>query len=216
MYKQLHLLKWEFTIQNKLNNLSKYLSGFFLFCTLSMSLIANHSDIEKLGMIFAVISLPLGMIGLSHFVFKQDLSDGSLESLLVNFSSLEITLAKFISILGSSLFSLIFNLPIIFILFNPSSFLLLNLTYAMVLLLMLASALLTLIASTQCYFRSNTNFLPLLTMPLLIPSIIITGIVMQDAINSTNLLLIMLGINLVILPITFILASYLIKNIYNV
>ena len=64
------------------------------------------------------------------------------------------------------------------------------------------------------FFKKNANFVGTFIMPLLIPNIIMTGLILQD--NNLQLIFIMIGINLVFLPISFFLSSYLIKNIYNI
>jgi len=83
------------------------------------------------------------------------------------------------------------------------------------LLIVLASALIILISSIQGYFRSNTNFFAILIMPLILPNIILSGILIQN-LQQTYLLVIMLGMNLVIIPPVLYLSSYLIDNIYNI
>lgn len=208
------LIKWDFVIQNRINNLTKYLLSFFLFCTLSLTLINNHADIQKTGMIFSIICMPLALIGLSNLMLKQDLEDGSLELLLSNFSAVEIVIAKFFSIFISTLLNFIINLPIMFILFDIKLHSLILLCLTMPLLLMLSSVLLLLISSIQSYFKSNSYFLSILIMPLLIPDIILIGLILQN--SNINLILIMGGINLIIMPIALIFSAYLIKNIYNI
>ncbi|MDR0329462.1 MAG: hypothetical protein LBH99_02165, partial [Rickettsia sp.] len=65
MHKLIQLIKWEYLIQNRINNLSKYLFIFFLFCIFSTALINDQADIKKFGVIFSVIFLPIALIGFS-------------------------------------------------------------------------------------------------------------------------------------------------------
>lgn len=211
----IRLIIWEFTVQNKVNNLAKYLFGFFLFGTLSVVLINNQVDIRKFGIIFSVIYLPLSLIGFSNFIFKQDLDDGSLDLLFTTFSPIEIVLAKFLSVCVCITLSSIFNFPIIFFAFDVSLLMLINLGISIFLLLILSTALLILIGAIQSYFRSNTNFLSILIMPLLIPSIVITGLLLQET-GNPHLILILVGIDLILVPLSIFLSSYLLKNIYNI
>lgn len=215
MRKLIQLTKWEFRVQNNINNLTKYLFAFFLFCTFSIALINQQVDIRKFGIVFSVICLPLSLISFSQLIFKQDLEDGSLELLLSNFSSQEIIVAKFLSVFSSAIISSLFNIPIIFIIFDLSWQLLLVLFVILFLLLLLASGLLILIGAIQGYFRSNTNFLSILIMPLLIPNIIMSGLVLQNA-QYLSLVFVMLGINIIILPLALYLSCYLVKNIFNI
>ncbi|WP_250312107.1 heme exporter protein CcmB [Rickettsia endosymbiont of Oedothorax gibbosus] len=215
MHKLIQLIKWEYLIQNRINNLSKYLFIFFLFCIFSTALINDQTDIKKFGIIFSVIVLPIALIGFSSLIFQQDVEDGSLELLLSSFNESEIIAAKLITIIFSSLTSALLNMPIIYIIFDLDmlivSYLLINLT----LLLILSSSLLVLIGAVQSYFRSNTNLLAILIMPLLIPNIILSGLVLQNF-DNINLIFVMIGINMLLVPIIFYLSSYLIKNIYNI
>ena len=211
----LRLIKWEYLIQNRVNNLSKYFFVFFLFCIISTVLVNNHNDIRKFGIIFSIVLIPIALIGFAQMVFRSDLDDKSLELLLSSFSETEIIIAKFLTILFCTLSGSILNLPIIYILFSLDAPMLLYIAVTLILLLTLASALVVLIGSIQCYFNSNTNLLSMLVMPLLIPSIVLTGLVLQDY-QNTKLIFIMVGINMLLLPVIFYLSSYLVKNIYNI
>jgi len=208
------LIKHEFIVQNRINNMIKYLLIFFLFCIVSITLINSHEDINKFGLIFSVICLLISLIGFSSSIFKSDLEDGSLELLLSIVSHDKIILAKFFATFISSTIGIILTLPIIYVFFSQT---LTEITFFFIsiwLVLILASSLVVLSGSVQCYFRANANFIGTFIMPLLIPNIVMTGMVLQD--NNLQLIFIMIGINLVFLPISFALSSYLIRNIYNI
>ena len=215
MHKLIQLIKWEYLIQNRINNLSKYLFIFFLFCIFSTALINDQADIKKFGVIFSVIFLPIALIGFSSLILKQDVEDGSLELLLSSFSESEIVTSKLFAIFFSSLTSSLLNIPIIYIIFDLDLTTVTYLFITLTLLLTLSSSLLVLIGSIQSYFRSNTNLLAILIMPLLIPNIILTGLVLQN-LENISLIFVMIGINMLLLPTIFYLSSYLIKNIYNI
>lgn len=215
MHKLIQLIKWEYLIQNRINNLSKYLFIFFLFCIFSTALINDQADIKKFGVIFSVIFLPIALIGFSSLILKQDVEDGSLELLLSSFSESEIVTSKLFAIFFSSLTSSLLNIPIIYIIFDLDLTTVTYLFITLTLLLTLSSSLLVLIGSIQSYFRSNTNLLAILIMPLLIPNIILTGLVLQN-LENISLIFVMIGINMLLLPTIFYLSSYLTKNIYNI
>ena len=215
MHKILKLTIHEFIIQNKINNLSKFLFLFLLFCSLSLTLINNQEDIKKFGAIFTIIYLPLSLIGFSSFVFRQDLDDGSLEVLLTTFSSSEIIITKFLGLVASALIGTILNLPIIFLFFNLDRETIIAIPIILLILLPLTCSLLLLTGAVQSYFRSNTNFLSMLTMPMLIPNIIMSGISINEH-GNLYLVPIMIGIDLIIIPCALVLSAYLIKNIYNI
>ncbi|WP_375326716.1 heme exporter protein CcmB [Candidatus Tisiphia endosymbiont of Nemotelus uliginosus] len=215
MSRLIQLIKWEYLIQNRINNLTQYLVIFFSFCTFSLTLINEQENITKFSMTFSIILLPLALMNLPHIIFKQDLEDGNLELLLTNFTANEIIISKFLTICLTSISSTVLNLPIIYFFFNISLATLTYILLVLILLLILASALLILIAAIQSYFRANTYLLPVLIMPLLMPNIILGGIIIHNP-NNLSLTFCMLGINIILLPIILFLAAYLISNIYNI
>ncbi|HJD67003.1 MAG TPA: heme exporter protein CcmB [Rickettsia endosymbiont of Bembidion lapponicum] len=208
------LIKREFIVQNRINNMIKYLMIFFLFCIISITLINSHEDIKKFGLIFSVICLLISLIGFSSIIFKSDLEDGSLELMLSIVNPTKIVLAKFFAIFTSSTIGIILTLPIIYVFFSQTLLEIIFFFFSVWLVIILSSSLVVLSGSMQSYFRVNANFIGIFIMPLLIPSIIMTGLVLQD--NNLQLIFIMIGINLVILPISFVLSSYLIRNIYSI
>ena len=209
------LICQELLIQNKVFNIIKYTLIFFLFCSLSITLINTHDNIQIFGAIFSVICIPLAFISLSTQIIKPDIEDGTLEILLISSSSLKIVLSKYITLFICTSLSFALTAPLIYIVYNIKTDIFLIVLASAFLLLLLSSALIMLIAAIQGYFRTNTNFLSVLIMPLLIPSIILSGVLIQNT-ADVHLLLIMLGINLVIIPPTLYLSSYLVENIYNI
>ncbi|WP_341786939.1 heme exporter protein CcmB [Rickettsia endosymbiont of Cantharis rufa] len=208
------LIKHEFIVQNRINNIIKYLVIFFLFCIISTVLINSEKDITKFGLIFSVICLLISLIGFSSVIFKSDLEDGSLELLLSIVSHEKIILAKFFAIFISSTVGLVLVLPVIYVFFDQTLLEIIFFFISVWMILVLSSSLVVLSGSVQCYFKKNANFVGTFIMPLLIPNIIMTGLILQD--NNLRLIFIMIGINLVFLPVSFFLSSYLIKNIYNI
>ncbi|MCP5375134.1 MAG: heme exporter protein CcmB [Rickettsiaceae bacterium] len=211
-----HFIKHEFLLQNKICNLTKYFFIFFVFCSGSITIVSSHDKIANLGIIFAVISIPLSLIGIAANFLRTELEDGTLEILLTSFRPIQIILAKYLGLFICGSLAFVLNIPISYFLFNIEAFQL-NLVIITGLLLMATSCgVVILISSIQCYFRSNTNFLSTLLLPLIIPSIILSGIIIQSDNNNSSLLLILIGVNCIIVPISIYLSSYLIENIYNI
>lgn len=211
-----HFIKHEVLLQNKICNLTKYFFIFFVFCSGSITIVSSHDKIANLGIIFAVISIPLSLIGIAANFLRTELEDGTLEILLTSFKPIQIILAKYLGLFICGSVAFVLNIPISCFLFNIEAFQL-NLVIITGLLLMATSCgIVILISSIQCYFRSNTNFLSTLLLPLIIPSIILSGIIIQSDNNNSSLLLILIGVNCIIVPISIYLSSYLIENIYNI
>ena len=211
-----HFIKHEVLLQNKICNLTKYFFIFFVFCSGSITIVSSHDKIANLGIIFAVISIPLSLIGIAANFLRTELEDGTLEILLTSFKPIQIILAKYLGLFICGSVAFVLNIPISCFLFNIEAFQL-NLVIITGLLLMATSCgIVILISSIQCYFRSNTNFLSTLLLPLVIPSIILSGIIIQSDNSNFSLLLILIGVNCIIVPISIYLSSYLIENIYNI
>ncbi len=209
------LLKWELVIAHKINNIIKYLFCFFLLCNFSLVLIAHHEQIKIFGMIFIIISLPLALLAFASSIFKPDYNDGNLELLLINFTPLQIVGAKYFSLLLCCFGGLLTNIPIMLIFFGISFWQMITLNITLLLILLLTSILVILIGAVQCYFQTNTNYLSILIMPLLVPSIIVSGLLLLEPQNQ-YFNYILLGIDLVTIPSIIYLTSYLVKNIYNI
>lgn len=215
-----HLIQNEFRNQIRLNNLVKFLLFFFLFCTFSVTLIQSHDDISEFGIVFSIMCIPLALINLSSSMFKQDSHDGMLEGLLTIFSHGQITFAKFIALFGCTIIAFMVGTPVIFLLYAPSPNLFLIFILCGIIISLGASGLTCLISAVQSYFRTNTNFLSILIMPLIIPSIILCSLTLQSAstgdLSTDSYLGLLFGINIIITPLSLYLTGFLVKNVYNV
>jgi heme exporter protein B len=209
------IIKRELKVQNKIYNLTKYTLIFLAFCTLSITQISTHENIQIFGVKFSIACIPLAFIGLSNNLIKPDIEDGSLETSLTSIEPIKIIFAKYIALCTGTIGSFVLILPVIIILYNIDIKEFTILSIAGILLITLSAALAVLIATIQGYFRTNTNFLSILIMPSIIPSIIMTGLLIQNP-DDLHLASIMFGINLLIIPIALYLSSYLLENIYNI
>jgi len=209
------LIRHEFFIQNKINNLCKYFLIFFLFSLTSITIINPYEKIASFGSVLSIVLIPLALVGIGANFLKSEIEDGSLELLLTSFMPLQITLAKYVALFLCAAIGFVFNLLAAWLLFNIAFYSLILIAICGLLLSLLSCAIILLIAAIQCYFRNNTNFLSTLLLPLIIPSIILSGIVVQNS-DNYQIILILLGINMILVPTTIYLTSYLIANIYNI
>ncbi|PCJ23927.1 MAG: hypothetical protein COA94_07860 [Rickettsiales bacterium] len=209
------LILQEFRVQDKIYNLIKYSLIFFIFCSLSITLINSYENVQIFGVVFSVICIPLAFINLSAGLIKPDIEDGSLEILLTAKTPIKIVMAKYIALFTCFCLSFAMLLPLIYIIYNIPNTIFILIAASGFLLISLCAALAVLIASIQGYFRANTNFLSIIIMPLVIPSIILSGIIIQNP-DNLHLLAIMIGINLIVIPPSIYLSGYLVENIYNI
>jgi len=178
-------------------------------------MINTQDNLQEFGVIFSVACIPLAFIGLSRYLIKPDIEDGHFEFLLISYSPGQIIAAKYFILCFLSSLSFLLNIPFIYLLFSLSLDTTIKILVCGFLLIMISASLICLISAIQSYFRANTNFLSILVMPLIVPSIILSGIVLQQP-SSLGIVLIMLGINFVIIPSSLYLSSFLIENIYNI
>lgn len=209
------LINHEFILQHKVYNLIKYIFIFYIFCLLSVGMINTRDNLQEFGIIFSVVCVPLAFIGLSTYLIKPDIEDGHFEFLLIAYSPGQIIVAKYFILCCCALGSFLLNVPFTYLLFNLDLETAVKILVCGLLLIMISASLICLISAVQSYFRTNTNFLSVLLMPLIIPSIILSGIILQQP-SPLGMMLIMLGINCVIIPSSLYLSSLLIENIYNI
>lgn len=209
------LIKYEFLTQNKIYNFGKNFAIFLLFGLTTITIISPYDRISEFGIIFTVVSLPLGLIGIASNFLRSEIDDGVLELLLVSYNPVAIISAKYLTLSVAVFCGFLVNLPIACVLFDIPVTKLLIIVSSGFHLSLISCALMLLIVSIQSYFRKNTNFLSSLLMPLIIPSIILSGILLQGG-NFYSLTLLLIGISCIIIPTALYASSYLIANIYNI
>ncbi len=211
----INLLLQELKIQQKVNNLVKYSILFFLFSIVCLALISSSDEIQKYGMLFSLLCIPLSALSISNNLFKNDIDDGTIEVQLTTVPSWKIVCAKYGALALIQILSFAIISPFLALIFNINLLQTVFLFVTASILIKSNSALVTLISSIQAYFRSNTSFLAVLIMPVILPNIILSGMFVQSF-EHYYILFIMIGISLIIIPASLFLAAYLIDNIYNI
>ncbi len=205
----------ELQIQYKIYHLIKFFFIFFAFSILCPTLISRHQQITLFGTAFSIISIPLAFISMPQNIIKSDNEDGSLEILLLSCSTYTIIISKYIALCICAIISYILYAPLILLIFSFSFYSFMYITICAIILILVSGSITILISSIQVYFRENTNFLSICIIPLIIPYIILTGLVLQN-IQPLDFITIMIGISLIIIPLSLHCSSYLVENIYNV
>ncbi|MCP5369623.1 MAG: hypothetical protein H6909_02925 [Rickettsiaceae bacterium] len=211
----LNLILQEIIIHNKIYHITKHFLLFLLFALISTAIISPPQNVTEFGLMLSIIYIPLFLLSNNHFLLKYETHNGDLELLLTTHHALTIIIAKFCALSFSLLISLIYLLPFIIIFFTPSFLLTINFICAAILILLMSNALTIMIAAIQSYFQRNNNFLSALIMPFMLPNIILAGILINVP-TQTTLIFMMIGVNLVIIPVSLYCAQYLINNIYNI
>lgn len=209
------LIYQEIILQNKIHHLAKHFFFFLLFASVCTVIIAPNDNISEFGLMISIIFIPLFLLCNNYFLIKYEIHNGDLEMLLTTFSAQKIINAKFSSLCFNLLMSFLLIMPLMAIFFSLPLFLGVKFFMVAMLVLLLSCALTILIASIQSYFQANYNFLSVMIMPLLLPNIILAGMVIQTP-EKIVLILMMLGVDLIIIPISLFASGFLIKNIYNI
>lgn len=209
------ILLHELKIQNSINHLTQYTAIFLIFCTFSITLVHSQEKIQIFGSVFSVVCIPLAFISLTNGLIKDDVEDGSLENALSSILVWKLILAKYLILCICVLTSFIYTIPISLVLYSVDVQNWGSIIFSGIILITLSSAVALLISVIQAYFRTNTNVLSILIMPIIIPNIIVSGLYIQSP-EHLYLATIMVGINLVLIPPSIYLAIYLLENIYNI
>jgi heme exporter protein B len=158
------------------------------------------------GLIFTSMIVP-------PYLIKSDLNDGFLETILTIYSPSQIVIAKYLALVLNLILSCLIILPIIILIFQIPYFELIYLYTLMALTIMQLSIMLVFVNILHAYFKRNTNLLISLILPLILPSLMIASMALSSL--KIDFLMILLGIDLIFVPLTFCLSSYLLKNLFN-
>lgn len=210
------LLKHEIMAQNRIHHILRHNVQFISFSLVCLIFLCPaRENIAEFGLIFLIISLPLATIGITRDIVKADIYDGSLEILMITTTTLHIVLIKFLALLLNNIAALIIAMPFI-VIFYTLSFEQAMLSIAnCIMLLIQISAMSLFIGCIEGYFRSNTDLISSILLPIMIPGIIVSGLLLHATYDLSLYINILLGINLIVTPIILILSGYLLRNIYN-
>lgn len=199
---------------NRLSGAGRYFFVFFLFALFASSLIKDPENIKNFAPHLLIILIPIGLAGASVYLLKKDYETGKLENYLTIFGSGQIILAKFFAFFFTASAPLLLNIALVFFLADMPAGNLKIFSCAVFLSALLSSALALLASSVECYFKSGGGLLSILTLPMTIPGVIISGIIIGDY-SKYTLLLSLAGINLLMIPAVLLASDYLCRNIYN-
>lgn len=215
MRKLILLLKYELNLYMRIHNLSSYIFIYSLMAIFAMSMITSPHNLSYFGLLITLIIYVLTTLNITTTNIKRDLEDGSLEGLLLTINVYSIVIVKIMSLFIAVIIPFMISVPIISIIYNISWWELTTFTISSLLLFLQIASVVTLISAVQSYFFYNSHFAAITTIPLIIPGLIITGLIIESSYDVLYLELITLGITLIILPISIILCTFLINNIYN-
>ncbi len=209
------LLKHEIILQNRAYAIIRYNVQFMIFGVICLIFASPATvNLKSFATSFVIIGLPLSIINASRSIIKSDIYDGSMELLLSSLESIKIAMMKYIALLISNILAFSISIPLIGLFCALYLEQIVSISIVSILLLIQISGLALLTSSIEGYFRTNTEIISLVILPLIIPGIVLSGLSLNQSSNE-GFIWVLLGMDMIITPITIVLSSYLIRNIYN-
>ncbi len=206
-------LKYEVLTLYKTQGILRNIFLILLMPCTCLPLVLPKSQMYIAGPLVIAIILTINLSYLFATAIKNDIEDGTITLLLTIRKPLYVVMTKFISIFINGLITLLMLIPMLYLFYDYSGIKLLVISSLFTLFLMKISAVSILIASVQSYFCTNTQFLLSLIGPIILPNLIIFGMILID--YNITLLILVVGINMMLLPLMLIMTTYLLKNLYN-
>ena len=162
-----------------------------------------------------VVSLLLSMGVLLTYSnnLTQDQKDGSLSQRFLIFSPLEIILAKYIAIFILMCLTILILSFAILLLYSVEINMILYFFLSNILMTMITISIAICSSVIKLYFANQNEYLSVIMMPILIPVLILLGLAIS--LKNYFFLALILGVSLVVVPITIFLSSYLLKKSIN-
>jgi heme exporter protein B len=203
-------------ILNKENALIQLLIIYIILGLVTVCLTCEYENSKQFSMFFLVIFVPLFITQISDRVLFNDFKDGSLELKLTSLSTEKIILDNYISLFILYFTSCILILPLICLFLSLNFNEIILISHLMLINIFTAIIISILIGSCNCYFKKITNINFLIAIPLILPNLIISGLIINNYYDTNQLFIVLYGILLIVGPINYFCSSFLIKNIYNI
>lgn len=208
------LLKYELTICHRSYHLFRHSTYIMLLSSIILSIIIEGEATSiYIKMMLIIFGSVMSAITIPSHLIKAEMQDGSLENLFVFLESSTITMAKYCSliiVIGAGILS---TLPIITMFYHLQIDHIIFLVAIMLIILMQIIAIMLLGNIIHAYFRQNTNLILAIIIPLIIPSLIIASMAISTF--KLDFVFILLGMDMVFVPIILIVSNYLLSSIYE-
>ncbi len=209
------LLKFEILLQNRSYHMIRNSAYMMLLASVIFSIMLPHDFLnDHVKMLMCVFGVVFAALSLPHYLVKIDMQDGILETLLSHMKPWQIFCAKYAAIIFNMGVGVLISLPITIIFFALSLPQALFLLWIITLILLQVVALILLANIIHAYFRHSTNFLIAIMLPLMLPGLIIAGMGLETF--KMDFAMMLLGIDMIIVPTSAVLSSYLLANLYEI
>lgn len=164
-------------------------------------------------MMLIIFGSVMSAITIPSYLIKSEMQDGSLENLFVFLKPTTILMAKYCGTLISVGFGILCTLPIITIFYHLEIHNIIFLTMIIMIILFQTISIVLLGNIIHAYFKQNTNLILSIILPLITPSLIITSMAIST--SKVDFVFILLGIDMIFIPIILTLSNYLLASLYE-
>ena len=164
-------------------------------------------------MMLIIFGSVMSAITIPSYLVKSEVQDGALENLFVFLKPPTILMAKYCGMLLSVGFGILCTLPIIAVFYHLQIDHIILLIAIIILILLQIIAIVLLGNIIHAYFRQNTNLILTIILPLIIPSLIITSMAVSTF--KIDFVFILLGMDMIFIPIILMLSNYLLASLYE-
>ena len=208
--KILDFLLFEIKILHKVRAVSVLLFSFQMISVLTLPFLLDSQDISIYAPQILVFCMAQSVILANSHNFLADKTDGTLVQKFLIFDYLYIVIVKQLSIFIISILINCLISVMVWILYSINFIQFLFFFATNFLVLLVSSALSSCSSIIKLYFDNNSEYLSMVMMPILIPFFICGS----TAITSCNpfYILLLLGMNLILVPIITFLGVYLIRG----
>jgi heme exporter protein B len=204
------------TLTNKNSGLLQLATIYTILGIIIVSLSYEYNKIKEIGIFFITVLLPLFITQISDRIIYDDFKDGMLELYLTSLSPWQIIYNKVLELFVIYILSYLIILPLLIIFLNLDYNEIYMISTLMIINIIMSVILSILVGSCNCYFKTITLINFIINIPLILPNLILTGLIINNYPDFNNLITILYGITFVMIPIVFFCSCFLIKNIYNI
>jgi len=208
------LLKYELAICHRSYHIFRHSAYIMLLSSIMLSIIIESEESSTyVTMMLIIFGSVMSAITIPTHLIKSEMLDGSLENLFVILKPTTILMAKYCGILISVASGILCTLPIITLFYHLEIHHIIFLTIIIMTILCQTIAIIILGNIIHAYFRQNTNLILTIILPLITPSLIIASMAIST--SKIDFVFILLGMDMIFIPIILILSNFLLENLYE-
>ena len=202
-------------ILNKEFCLAEFFSIYAILGLITISLTCDYLKIKEFTIFFITIILPIFILQISDRVISNEYIDGSLEFYFTISTPFQIIATRYFSIVILYLFAYLLIIPLIILFIDIDIKELLIVSYILLMNIMITTSISILSSCCNCYFKKIIYVNFIINIPLILPNLIISGLILSNIYELKNMLYILSGLALIICPLAIIFSTILMKHLFS-